>query len=129
MEKRSTHVRCGYRGRCKEYYGRRRRLMKVYAWRLEWKKTKRFNKQRQEGSYDSLDMLCDQMDWEKEWCWHTEMEGGGEDDQGENGWMRYTIHEVTGMKLVELRDVMAESKPLTRLVNTVAVGLQESTAP
>src|SRR6218665_406479 len=32
MEKRSTHVRCGYGARCKEYYGRRRRLMKVYAW-------------------------------------------------------------------------------------------------
>jgi len=26
MEKRSTHVRCGYGGRCKEYHGRRRRL-------------------------------------------------------------------------------------------------------
>src|SRR6218665_2294069 len=25
MEKRSTHVRCGYGGRCKEYHGRRRR--------------------------------------------------------------------------------------------------------
>src|SRR6218665_3693084 len=24
-----------YGGRCKEYHGRRRRLMKVYAWRLE----------------------------------------------------------------------------------------------
>src|SRR6218665_388575 len=35
MEKRSTHVRCGYGGRCKEYHGRRRRLMKVYALRLE----------------------------------------------------------------------------------------------
>src|SRR6218665_1186643 len=33
MEKKSTHVRCGYGGRCKEYHGRRRRLMKVYAWR------------------------------------------------------------------------------------------------
>src|SRR6218665_2436800 len=35
MEKRSSHVRCEYGGRCKEYHGRRRRLMKVYAWRLE----------------------------------------------------------------------------------------------
>ena len=35
MEKRSTHVRCGYGGRCKEYHGWRRRLMKVYAWRSE----------------------------------------------------------------------------------------------
>src|SRR6218665_151106 len=31
--KRSTHVRCGYGRRCKEYHGWRRRLMKVYAWR------------------------------------------------------------------------------------------------
>jgi len=26
METRSTHVRCGYGGRCTEYHGRRRRL-------------------------------------------------------------------------------------------------------
>src|SRR6218665_3242510 len=35
MGKRSMHVRCGYGGRCKEYHGRRKRPMKVYAWRLE----------------------------------------------------------------------------------------------
>src|SRR6218665_901791 len=35
MEKRSMHVICGYGGRCKEYHGRRKRPMKVYAWRLE----------------------------------------------------------------------------------------------
>jgi len=52
---------------------------------------KRDNEQRYEGSYDSLDMLCgDQMDWKMERCWHAEKEGGGgENDQGEDGWMRY----------------------------------------
>src|SRR6218665_2929163 len=33
MEKK--HVRCGYRGRCKEYHGWRKRIMKVYDWRME----------------------------------------------------------------------------------------------
>ena len=46
------------------------------------------------------------------------MEGGEEDDQGENGWM--IIHEVSGMKLAELRDVMAERKHWRRMVKTVA---------
>src|SRR6218665_2328830 len=31
----STHVRCGYGGRCKGYHGWRKRLMKVYIWRFE----------------------------------------------------------------------------------------------
>jgi len=35
VEKRSTHVRCGYGGRCKEFHGRRIRPVKVYVWRLE----------------------------------------------------------------------------------------------
>src|SRR6218665_2279174 len=64
MEKRSTHVRCGYGGRCKEYHGRRRRRK-----RRKW------------------------MD---------------------------EIHEVTGMKLAELRDVTAERKHWRRMVKTVA---------
>ena len=33
-------------------------------------------------------ILLDMLDWKKECCWYTEMEGG-EEDQGENGWMRY----------------------------------------
>ena len=53
------------------------------------------------------------------------MEGGEEDDQGENGWM---IHEVTGMKLAELRDVTAERKHWRRMVKTVAIELDELTA-
>src|SRR6218665_3128656 len=35
MEKRSMHARCGYGERCKEYHGRRKRPMKVYAWSME----------------------------------------------------------------------------------------------
>src|SRR6218665_430744 len=35
VKKRSMYVRCGYGGRCKEYHGRRKSPMKVYAWRLE----------------------------------------------------------------------------------------------
>ena len=48
------------------------------------------------------------------------MEGGEEDDQGENGWTRYMKYEVTGMKLAELRDVTAERKHWRRMVKTVA---------
>ena len=43
------------------------------------------------------------------------MEGGEEDDQ----WMD-EIHEVTGMKLAELRDVTAERKHWRRMVKTLA---------
>ena len=46
------------------------------------------------------------------------MEGGGEDDQREK-WMD-EIHEATGMKLVELKDVTTERKQWRRLVKTVS---------
>ena len=49
-----------------------------------------------------------------------EMEGGEEDDQGENGIRMDEIHEVTGMKRAELRDVTAERKHWRRMVKTVA---------
>src|SRR6218665_3044255 len=35
MEKRSMHAKYGYGGRCKEYHGRRKRPMTVYAWSME----------------------------------------------------------------------------------------------
>ena len=40
----------------------------------------------------SISRLSSTQRWtNNEWCWHMEMEGGGggEDDQGENGWMTY----------------------------------------
>ena len=47
-----------------------------------------------------------------------ETEGGEEDDQGENGMDK--IHEVTGMKLAELRDVTTERKIWRKMVKTIA---------
>src|SRR6218665_2346123 len=63
-------------------------------------------------------MLCDQMGLEKRMMLAF---GDGTRRRGRprRKWMD-EIHEVTGMKLAELRDVMAERKHWRRMVKTVA---------
>src|SRR6218665_3017066 len=62
--------------------------------------------------------LCDQMDWKKRMMLAY---GDGRRRRGRprRKWMD-KIHEVTGMKLAELRDVTAERKHWRRMVKTVA---------
>jgi len=60
-------------------------------------------------------MLCDQMDWKKMMLAHGD--GRRRRRRPRRKWM-YEMHEVTGMKLAELRDVTTESKIWRNMVMT-----------
>src|SRR6218665_3183520 len=100
------HVRCGYGGRCKEYHGWRTRLMKVYAWRLDLEEDETLQQtalRRKLGFFGHV-MRSDGLDKRMMLAF-----GDGRRRRGRprRKWMD-EIHEVTGMKLAELREVTAE---------------------
>src|SRR6218665_3536895 len=104
MEKRSTRVRCGYGGRCKEYHGRRRRL--IAKTNSDKKKAR-------------ILWTCYAIRWTRKRMMLAHGDGRRRRERPRRKWMD-EIHEVTGMKLAELRDVTAERKHWRRMVKTVA---------
>src|SRR6218665_2767763 len=112
--KRSTHVRCGYGGRCKEYQGRRGRLMKVYAWRLD-EMLQQTAIRRKLGFFGHI-MRSDVLEEGMMLAYGDRRRRRG---RPRRRWMD-EIHEVTGMKLAELRNMTTERKHWRRLVRMVA---------
>src|SRR6218665_2983511 len=124
MEERSMHVKCGYGVRCKEYHGRRRRLMKVYVRMeigIEEEETLHQTALRRKVGFFGHVMRLDGLE---KGMMLAHGDGRRRRGRPRRKWID-EIHEVTGIKLAELRDVTTEKKQWRRLVKTVARAVRD----